>query len=219
MRFRATLRRKLALDANKVLKDAWTAVKDSGVPPELYEAAFNRAVDLMTGSFAQPPITAPTPPGQQAPRALPPSSGTATPTPPPLGQSPNDDDTFWNKLATETEVPRDRLEDIVHLDDGVPKMGITSKRLPNGKKGGQLFIAGVILTARHVWLGETETPLAEVRAECERYGVMDGNFAKHMKDMDEPGLTLTGSGRSAKARVRKNYVSGLGEFLDKSLSE
>jgi hypothetical protein len=98
-------------------------------------------------------------------------------------------------------------------------MAINPKRLPSGKKAGCLFIARVILTARHVWLDEGETPFAEVRAECERYGVYDFNFSAHMKSIEDPGLTRTGSGRSQKAKVRKNYVSGLGEFLNQTLGE
>lgn len=123
------------------------------------------------------------------------------------------------KLARETEVRRERLEDIVHLEDGVPKTAINSKRLPSGKKFAQLFIARVILTARHVWLDEAETPFGEVRAECERYGVYDGNFAAYMKGIDDAGLTRTGSGQSLKAKVRKNYISGFGDFLNQTLGE
>jgi hypothetical protein len=210
-------RRSAAVDVAKVLKDAWQAVLDSGVPKELQETALNRAIDLYAGPPAgQPPIIAPPKPAHSP--SQPPPSGTGAPTPPP-DQSTNDEDTFYDKLAKETEVPRERLEGIVHLEDGVPKMAINPKKLPDGKKGGQLFIARVILTARHVWLGETETPLSEVRAECERYGVYDRNFATHVKSIDVPGLTRTGSGQSQKVKVRKNYVSGFGEFLNQTLDE
>ncbi len=35
------------MDVAKVLKDAWQAVQDSGVPKELQETALNRAIDLL----------------------------------------------------------------------------------------------------------------------------------------------------------------------------
>ena len=114
-------------------------------------------------------------------------------------------------------MPRQRLESIVHLDDGVPKIALNPKKLPGGKKAGQLFIARVILTARHVFLGETATLFSEVRRDCERIGVADGNFATYMKAMDDPGLTVTGSGHKQKVKVRKNYVSDFGDFLDRAI--
>jgi hypothetical protein len=159
--------------------------------------------------------TPPTPPAAKTAPATP-QAGISATTP---SQPAIDEDAFYDKLAKETGVPRERLEAVVHLEDGVPKMAINSKKLPARKRGGQLFIARVILTARHVWLDETETPLAEVRAECERYGVYDGNFAATMKGIDDPGLTRIGSGRSQKAKVRKNYVSSFGDFLNQALGE
>jgi len=156
------------------------------VPKELQETAFNRALDLLAAPAGQPPITPP------PARTSTPGAGVASP--PPLSANADggsDEDSFYAKLIKETEVPRGRLESIVHLDEGVPKMAINPKKVPSGKKGGQLFIARVILTARHVWLEESELALAEVRAECDRYGVADANFAAHMKSMDAPGLTLT----------------------------
>lgn len=202
------------MDVGKLLSDAWKAVEDSGVPKELYETAFNRALDLLVGpAAAQPPIVAPpqTPAGTGVTHPSPP------PPPPPGGQGSSDEDTFYSKLTKETEVPRARLEPVVHLDEGVPKIALNPKKLPSGKKAGQLFIARVILTARHVYLDEVETPFAEVRAECERIGVADRNFTTHMKAMDDPGLTVVGSGHKQRIKVRKNYVSDFGDFLDRTI--
>jgi hypothetical protein len=206
------------MDVEKLLKDAWKAVEESGMPESLYETAFNRAVDLLAGpAVAQPPIVPPA--AQTSPP--PPGPGVVSPPPPPAppagGQGGSDEDNFYAKLTKETEVVRRRLESVVHLDENVPKMAINPKKLPSGKKAGQEFIARVILTARHLWLDEAETPIAEVRNECERYGVLDGNFAKYMKGMDDPGLTQIGSGHSLKVKVRKNYISDFGGFLNQSI--
>jgi hypothetical protein len=199
------------MDVAKVLKDAWQAVQDSGVPKELQKTAFNRAIDMLGGAPpAQPPIVPPPPPGATTQPA-----GASNPlTPPPNG---SDEDNFYAKLTKETGVPRERLESVVHLDQGVPKMAINPNKLTSGKKAGQQFIARVILTARHLWLDESETAIAEVRAECERYGFLDGNFAKHIKQLDDPGLTQIGSGQGLKVKVRKNYISDFGTFLTKTL--
>jgi hypothetical protein len=201
------------VDVTKVLKDAWQAVKDSGVPKELQEVALSRAIDMLSGApAAQPPIVSPTPPpGTPTPPA---GASNPPPTPPPGG---SDEDNFYAKLTKETEVPRERLESVVHLDDGVPKIALNPKRLPDGKKAGQLFIARVILTARHVFLAEAATPFAEVRAECDRIGVADRNFTTHMKAMDAPGLTVVGSGHKQRIKVRKNYISAFGDFLDSTI--
>lgn len=201
------------VDVAKVLKDSWQAVQDSGVPKEFHEIAFNRAVDLYGYAPAmQSPIIPPPPP--------PPPGGSHTPAPQPDGraeESGSDEDHFYAKLTNETELQRPRLESVVHLVDGVPMLAINAKKLPGGKKSGQQFIARVILTARHLWLAESETAIAEVRNECERYGVLDGNFAKHMKQMDDPGLTQIGSGHGLRVKVRKNYISGFGDYLTQTI--
>ncbi len=203
------------MDVDKLLKNAWKAVKDSGVPESLYETAFIRALDLLVGgpAPAQPPIVAPASrPPQQQTRA-PAVGATASPSAAP-GAGGSEEDNFYAKLTKETEVPRPRLESVVHLDDGLPRIALNPKKLPDGKKAGQLFIARVILTARHVFLDEAETPFADVRAECERIGVADGNFTTYMKAMDDPGLTIVGSGHKQRIKVRKNYIAAFGDFLD-----
>jgi hypothetical protein len=212
------LERRLAVvDVAKVLKDAWKAVEDSGVPEGYRETAFNRAIDMLGGApVGQPPIVSPPPPAPPGTPTPTPSTGASNPPHPPPHDG-SDEDNFYAKLTTETEVPRQRLESVVHLVDGVPKVAINAKKLPSGKKPGQLFIARVILTARRLWLDESETAMAEVRTECERYGVLDGNFAKHMKNMDDPGLTQIGSGHGLKVKVRKNYISDFGDFLTKAI--
>jgi hypothetical protein len=194
------------VDVAKVLKDAWQAVQDSGVPKELQETAFNRAVDLYGGAPAgQPPIVLPTPPA---------SPGTATS---PAGHTGNDENVFYDQLASATKVSRQRLESLVHLEDGEPRMAIHTSKLPKGKKPGQLFIARVILTSRYVALGETEVPLAVVRSECDRYGVQDGNFAANMKTLSGTGITISGSGKSQKAKVRQSYIDGFAQWVTGTL--
>ncbi|UNB54849.1 hypothetical protein [Mycolicibacterium sp. YH-1] len=202
------------MDVTKVLKDSWQAVLDSGVPDEVREVAFNRAVDLYGyAPTVHSPIVAPPPSPTGSDTPPPPGSGT----PPSSGGGGTDEDTFYTKLTKETEVPRERLESVVHLDDGIPKIAISAKKIPIGKKAGQLFIARVILTARAVVLEETETKLSEVRSECERYGVLDRNFSANVKSIDDAGITLTGSGHNQKAKVRKNYISDFGTFLNQAL--
>ena len=73
------------------------------------------------------------------------------------------------------------------------------------------------MTARRIWLDEAETPFAEVRAECERIGVADRNFTTHMKAMSDPGLTVVGSGHKQRIKVRQNYISAFGDFLDRAI--
>jgi hypothetical protein len=195
----------------QVLKDAWQAVEDSGVPEPMQEAAFNRALDLLGGApAAQAPITPPahTPPGGAA------GSGGGTPggssLSPPGG---TDENAFYTKMETATKVPRARLETLVHLDEGVPKMAIHTSALPKGKKPGALFISRVILTARYVWLAESEVALSEVRSEADRFGKYDGNFARHMQSLNGTGITISGSGQRQKAKVRQSYVDGFAQFL------
>jgi hypothetical protein len=198
------------VDVTQVLRDAWKAVLDSGVPDEMREIAFNRAVDLYgyAPTAVQQPIVSPPQTQQSSPQG----SGVTAQTPP-TETAGVDENAFYAKLEAATKVPRVRLEALVHLDEGVPKMAIHTSALPKGKKPGALFIARVILTARYVWLAETEVALSEVRSEADRFGVYDGNFARHMQSLNGNGITISGSGQRQKAKVRQSYVDGFAQFL------
>jgi hypothetical protein len=199
-------------DVGKVITNAWKAV---GVPESLYETAFNRALDLIVGGSAptpQPPIT---PPVALTPA---PSTPGTTPSVAPVGAT-GDENDFFTKLVAATKVSRPRLESLVHLDEGVPKMAVHTSTLPKGKKPGQLFIARIILTARFVWLGETEVALSEVRPECDRYGVLDSNFSTNVKSLNGAGITISGSSRAQKAKVRQSYIDSFAQFLIDTLGE
>jgi len=177
----------------------------------MQEIAFNRAVDLFgyASTETHSPIVPPTPPPVGVGGAGPAGSSTDE----------GDENDFFSKLAAATKVSRQRLEGLVHLDEGVPKMAIHTSVLPKGKKAGQLFIARIILTARFVWLGETEVALAEVRPECDRFGVLDRNFAGNVKSLNGAGITISGSSRAQKAKVRQSYIDGFAKFLNDTLGE
>ncbi|WP_141215855.1 hypothetical protein [Rhodococcus sp. WWJCD1] len=96
-------------------------------------------------------------------------------------------------------------------------MAVHTSTLPKGKKPGQLFIARVILTARFVWLSETEVAVKTVRSECDRYGVQDSNFAVNFKSLNGAGITISGSGAGQKAKVRQSYIDGFAQFLRDTL--
>ncbi|MDP9635534.1 hypothetical protein J2W18_000435 [Rhodococcus cercidiphylli] len=192
------------MDAKEVLKEAWDAVKHSGVPEELYEAAFMRAVDLVGGSES-PPRTAPTTiptPHPAGPVATPSSTDVKTGT----------DEELYAKLFEVTKVPIEKLERYLHLEEGVPRLALNSKQLPTGKKAARIFIAKVVLAVRNLYLGEGEVQVSDIRTECDHYGLADSNFSTDIKGLNANGLMPSTDGKRIK--VRRTFTDTFDEILD-----
>ena len=202
------------MDVTKVLTDSWQAVLDSGVPKEMQKTAFNRAVDLFGYAPAvQSPIVAPpaggTVPTPSAASTPPKASAASTATDGPLT-----DDILYAKLKEATGVDTSKFENVVHVEEGVPQLSVSSKRLPESKKkAARLLIAKIMLVSRSIGLGEQEVSLSAIRDVCDTYGLKDGNFATDMKELKNlDGLTLTSDGK--KFKVRRTFTDKFGDILD-----
>ncbi|NKS16911.1 hypothetical protein GS467_13855 [Rhodococcus hoagii] len=199
------------MDAGEILAAAWKAVETSGVPDHLHELAFTQAIEILrntplAGAHHVPQGT----PQHSAEMPLPPVR-----TAPNTGEAPSDPDSeFYAKISMRTGVEVTQLEKLLHLEDGVPRIAIDSKYLPVKKKERQVLIAKIVLVARNIHLDEQEVSSAEIRKECEAYGLADGNLATNIKKLNsEDGLIVIGEKTNVKIKVRRTFIDKFHELI------
>ena len=74
-------------------------------------------------------------------------------------------------------------------------------------------VAQILAMTRGFGLGESDTPLEVVRAECDRLKVYDqNNFAAHMKALN--GYVVTGTGQNRRLRAKGPGISAFAGLVD-----
>ncbi|WP_163768341.1 hypothetical protein [Mycolicibacterium parafortuitum] len=192
----------------KVLKDAWQAVEDSGVPKEMQEIAFNRAVDLYgyAPSVAQPPITAPSPDVASNGSGNTTGSGASTGTI-------KSESAFYESMCKATGISEDALLRLIDIHEGAPRIALKASQLPNAAAKAQKVVSLLIILARHYYNDENEVALSYCLAECKRLSCLNDNFKRDVGRIDD--LLLTGTGTDTKAKVREPLVKSAKESLKK----
>ncbi len=189
------------MDVAKVLKDAWQAVQDSGVPKELQETAFNRAVDLYGAAPAgQPPIVSPSPS---------PAAGQVTHTP--SGDKSEGD--FIKAMSEATRISQSALQKLIDIHEGAPRIALKASQLPSASAKAQKVVSLLLILARHYYNDESEIELSLCSAECKRLSCLDQNFKRNVGLI--PDLILIGTGAETKAKVREPLVKSAAETLKK----
>ncbi|BBY77841.1 hypothetical protein MPRF_47400 [Mycolicibacterium parafortuitum] len=196
------------MDVAKVLKDAWQAVEDSGVPKEMQEIAFNRAVDLYgyAPSVAQPPITAPSPDVASNGSGNTTGSGASTGTI-------KSESAFYESMCKATGISEDALLRLIDIHEGAPRIALKASQLPNAAAKAQKVVSLLIILARHYYNDENEVALSYCLAECKRLSCLNDNFKRDVGRIDD--LLLTGTGTDTKAKVREPLVKSAKESLKK----
>jgi hypothetical protein len=200
------------MDPNKVLKDAWTAVEQSGVPPKLYATAFNRAVDLLVAPGGQPPITPPSSAGQHPPAPPPPgkqgnSEGKQT-----SGGTKSEKD-FYETMSKATGISEAALQRLIDIHDGAPRIALKVSQLPSASAKAQKVVSLLLILARHYYNDENEIELSVCAEECKRLTCLDNNLKRNLGLI--PDLILVGEGAETKAKVREPLVKSSTETLKK----
>jgi hypothetical protein len=175
------------MEPTEVLKAALQAVNDAGVPSDLREIAFTRAVDMFRGETAKTPGSGAD--GMQSGNAG--GGGSAT------------DSNRLKKVADALGVPYERIEMLfVEHEDGLQvaadpgALGASTKERAKG-------VALLVAAGRQLG-GWDEGPTSDlvVRAEVDRLGVYDGtNYAKHVKDLSA-WFNVNGVGKSATYKLK-----------------
>jgi hypothetical protein len=124
---------------------------------------------------------------------------------------------MYDKVVAQTGVSRDKLEQIVHLDDDGPRISIPGLKLGRNNAERARAVAQVLTIVRGFALGENETPLDVIRGECERLKVYDSaNFSSsHMKALN--GYVINGTGQNRRVRAKGQGIAAFPGVVDSLL--
>lgn len=198
----------MAVDVAKVLKDAWQAVKDSGVPKGLQEIAFNRAVEFYGYAPAgQSPIV---PPPSTSGRGAGSSGGTRVNSTTTGNKSESD---FYDAMSAATGIDRGALEKLIDVHDGAPRIALKASQLPSAASKAQQVVSLLIILARHYYNDESQIQLSLCLAECKRLSCLNANFKRDVGRI--PDLMLVGTGNDTTAKVREPLVKSCAATLKK----
>jgi hypothetical protein len=211
-------RRKVAMmETSDILKKAWAAVQDAGLPDKLHEVGFLEAVRLLSPQQPAPVVTAS---GAAAPK--PGNVGTNNGT---AGDASKDgpgtavsEELMYDRVVTQTGVSKEKLERLVFLDEDGPRLALPGIKLGRNTADRARAVAQVLTIVRGFGLGEDATSLDVIRAECIRLKVYDSpNFSSQVTKMD--GYPVTGSGAGRRLRARGTGITGFPALVDRLLGE
>ena len=195
------------MEASEVLKEAWAAVKEADLPENIQGTAFREAIRLLL------PVTggsATLSPGDTG------SVGTADSGDLNAGVGGRHDaseDDMYRKFAAHTGVDRDKLEQIVYLDDAGPQVSIAGLKLGRTNADRARVVAQILTITRGFGLDESGTALDVIRAECDRLKVYDpANFSRHLKALD--GYVINGTGQNRRLRAKALGVAAFPGLVD-----
>lgn len=204
------------IEVIEVLKKAWIAVEDAGLPEGIQSVAFREAVRLL--------VPATSAPGAAALGVVKPNGNGGAGAVGSGGGSQGDsgitasEDEIYVKVAAQTGVDRNRLEEVVHLDGGVLKVSIPGLKLGKNNAERARAVAQILTITRGFGLEENETSLEVVRAECDRLRVYDpNNFSGHMKAL--VGYVITGTGSNRRLRAKGPGIAAFPGLVDSLLGE
>jgi hypothetical protein len=201
------------MEVSETLKKAWTAVEDAGLPEKIHEAAFREAVRLLV---PVPVVITPAAVGQAGKPSRTDGSGAAG------GRSNGDggitvsEDDIYDRVVAQTGVDREKLEQVVHLDDGTLRVSVPGIKLGKNNAERARAVAQILTITRSFGIEEHETSLDVIRAECDRLRVYDqANFSSHMKALT--GYVITGSGGNRRVRAKGPGIAAFPALVDKLL--
>ncbi|WP_241060380.1 hypothetical protein [Streptomyces marispadix] len=200
------------MEVSDVLKDAWAAVEAADLPGEIQPVAFREAVRLLS-------------PASSATTSAMLTSGHSTDSAPgtvePEGSAahaPIAEREIYDRVVEHTGVDRAKLEHLVHMDDDGPHMSVPGLKLGKSNAERARAVAQIIIMVRSFGIGENETPLEVIRAECERLKVYDSaNFSSQVRALN--GYVVTGSGQNRRVRAKSAAVQSFSGFVDSLLTD
>lgn len=195
----------------EVLKEAWSAVEDAGLPEKIQEAAFREAVRL---------IAPPAPVSVQSGREGKPGRGS--------GGSGNagskgsggsnsggegeenaitmSEEDLVSKVAIGTGADAEHLENLIYLDDGVLHINLPGIKLGKNNADRTRTIAAIFTIMRSFGLDEDDTSVELVRDEAQRLKCYDSaNFSSQLKALQ--GFVIKGSGVNRRIQAKGPGIS------------
>lgn len=197
------------VDVSELLKRAWSAVEEAGVPEQVQPVAFREAVRLLASG-----------PSRDGTKTAPDISGgrrTAHPEPTSSsGEISVSEQTIYDRVSEHTGVDRAQLEQVVHLDDDGLRVSLPGLKLGSNNAERTRAVAQILSIARGFGLEEAETPLEIIRAECNRLKVYDSaNFSSHVGKL--PGYVVSGSGQNRRLRAKSQGIQNFPALVESLL--
>jgi hypothetical protein len=203
-------------EVSDTLKQAHEAVVESGVPEELHEVAFREAVRLITMSAAAPRRSSTGTARLWTQHVLSSAAAPADTSAPPVATVSEDE--MYDRVVSQTDVDRDKLELLVHLDDDGPRIDMAGLKLGKNNAERTRAVAQILAIVRGFGLGEEATEVSIIRDECNRLKVYDSaNFASQVGKI--PGFVLSGSGSNRKIRPRGPGIQAFPALVDNLIED
>ncbi len=202
-----------------LLKRAWNEVIQAGLPAEIQSAAFREAVSILRAETT-PDSSSPSEGAAAEKRAVSKKASGQTKAASAIEQHEGSSltaDAFLKRVSDETDVPVTKLERVFHVENGVPRLNVTARRLGDSLKERMEAVATLIPVARQAALDENETSASVVRAECCRLNCIDRNFSTYVAGLT--GILYTGSSRAKVFRVRPQAAATFEATINRVLGE
>jgi hypothetical protein len=182
------------------LRAAVQAVEAAGVPDDLREVAFSRALDSLLG-VASPP-------------AAPPPSGTSGASSASAGATGASADGPLAKLAETLGIDSATAEKVYDIDEDGLHLVLSPTKL-GGVTTAMERIARLVVAGRQAaGLDEGWTSIDVVRAVCENRGKYSaGNFSTYVKKLDGAGFRIKGAGASREFKANAQGFEETGTLV------
>lgn len=214
-----------------LLKNAWEAVVESGVPANMQDAAFKAAIGHLNGTGGKPSsgssitkadtvaVAQKAGISKKRTTAKRQSNGTnvSSSTDAVLSQMP-DETTFFAAVAKETDVSEADLRDVFHIADGKLELKVASKDLGDSAKAATVTVTALVAGAVFAGTDHKSLPVGEVHDVCRAkrcHG--DTNASKYVRAT--PNLAVVGSGSSSALTHRSGWQSGFAKTVDRVLGK
>jgi hypothetical protein len=213
----------MSADVSELLKKAWDAVEAANLPSEIQALAFREAVRLMSPTEADSAgVSAQIGTGVSGGSGGAGGSGSGSSKSATSGGNADaitvDEYEIYRRVAEQTGVDRDKLADLVHLDDGVLKVSIPGIKLGTSNSEKTRAIAQILTIVRGFGLEEHETSVEVVRAEAQRLKCYDSaNFSAHLSKLN--GYLITGSGTNRRIRSKAAGIHAFPGLVDSIVSD
>jgi hypothetical protein len=196
------------METSELLKSAWAAVEDAGLPDEVQAIGFREAVRLLA-----PESPGMTPTRRDAAGGRGERGGAMSD---PTSDAPRitvSEDEIYDRVVEHTGVDRARLEQIVHLDDDGLRVSLPGLRLGRNNAERTRAVAQILTISRGFGLEEAETSLEVIRSECTRLKVYDSaNFSSHVAKLS--GYVVSGSGHNRRLRAKSPGIKAFPVLVD-----
>jgi hypothetical protein len=209
------------MDTAELLRKAWQAVIESGVPAEVQGVALRIAADDVRAKVGPTPSRGSRAddekPAKKRPRmsgapTAPASDGDAQSILSNLGET----DRLFAAIAHETEVDEQDLRDVFHVEGGVLELKVPGKDLGDSVKAKAMTITALLGGVVFGGTSQTRLPFKEIHAVCKQKRCYDrGNGSANVKAT--PGFAAVGSGADQALTHKRGWETSFADAVARAL--